>query len=77
MNTHYALIMFSGDPDEEHPDPDLRGTGPSATLIAAGPEDFCWETLTTWTAKHPLRQWEDAEVVARHQSVIRATSSSP
>lgn len=72
MNTHYALIMFSGDPACEHPDPDLCGSGPTATFIAAGPEDFCWEALAGWTAKHPLRQWEEAEVVARHNSVIRA-----
>lgn len=71
MNTHYAVIAFSGDPDEEHPDEDLRGQEPSLRLIAAGGEDFCWDALGTWTANHPLRMWEDAEVVERHPSVVR------
>lgn len=71
MNTHYALIMFSGDPDNEHPDEELRGTEPSARLIAAGSEQFCWDSLAKWTANHPLRMWEDAEVVERHPSVVR------
>jgi hypothetical protein len=72
MNTHYALILFSGDPDSEHPDPELNGRGPQAEFIAAGPEDFCWSALAQWTVKHPLRMWETAEVVARHPSVVRA-----
>jgi hypothetical protein len=70
--THYAVLAFSGDPDGEHPNPELNGTGPSLTLIAAGPEDFCWEQLANWTAKHPLCMWEDAEVLERHPSVVRA-----
>jgi hypothetical protein len=70
-NTHYAVLAFSGDPDEEHPDEELRGTGPSLTLIAAGDEDFCWESLARWTEKHPLRMWEEAEVLVRHPSVVR------
>lgn len=70
-NTHYAVIAFSGDPDSEHPDEELRGTGPSLQLIAAGPEGFCWDSLDQWTRKHPLRMWEDAEVVERHPSVVR------
>lgn len=65
MITHYAVIVFGGDPASEHEDEDLRGRGPSLDLIAAGPEDFCWEALARWTAKHPLREWEDVEVLAR------------
>lgn len=71
MNTHYAVLTFSGDPDGEHPDEELRGRGPHLTLIAAGSEDFCWASLIRWTASHPLRMWEDAEVVKRHPSVVR------
>lgn len=65
MNTHYAVIEFSGDPALEHDDEELRGHAPSLTLIACGPEDFCWQQLTNWTKKHPLRMWETAEVLAR------------
>jgi hypothetical protein len=64
-NTHYAVIVFGGDPASEHPDPELRGRGPSLDLIAAGPAEFCWEALARWTAEHPLRLWEEAEVLAR------------
>lgn len=71
MNTHYAVIVFSGDPASEHTDPDLRGSAPTLTFIACGPEDFCWQSLAEWTGKHPLRMWEDAEVLARHESVVR------
>lgn len=74
MNTHYAVVAFSGDPAEEHPDAELRGTGPSLTLIASGPEDFCWDALAKWTATHPLHMWEDAEVLERHPSVVRSPS---
>jgi hypothetical protein len=75
VNTHYAVIAFSGDPCGEHPDEELCGRPPSLTLLACGPEDFCWESLVKWTAKHPLRMWEDAEVVARHPSVVRAPAT--
>jgi len=71
MNSHYGVIMFSGDPAEEHDDPDLRGHGPSMDFICAGPEQFCWDSLAAWTAKRPLRRWEEAEVLARHSSVVR------
>lgn len=70
-NTHYAVLVFNGDLDGTHPDPDLNGSGPRIDLIACGPEDFCWQALTDWTAAHPLRPSEDAEVLARHESVIR------
>lgn len=70
MNTHYGVIAFSGDPASEHSDPELRGQSPSLTLIAAGSEQFCWDALASWTAKHPLRMWEDAEVLTRHPSVV-------
>ena len=65
MNNFYAVVHFSGDPDAEHPDPDLKGTGPQMTLIAAGDEQYCWEALIRWTGRHPLRMWERAEVLAR------------
>lgn len=71
MNTHYAVITFSGDLDETHPDEALRGQGPSMEFIAVGPEDFCWDALAEWTAKHPLLLWQEAEVLARHPSVVR------
>lgn len=71
MNTHYGVIVFSGDPDEEHDDPELRGSPPTMNYIASGPEQFCWDSLASWTLKHPLRQWEDCEVLARDPSVIR------
>lgn len=70
MNTHYGVIVFSGDPAREHPDPDLNGHPPSMTLIATGPEDFCWRALGQWTAKHPLRMWEEAEVLARDTHLV-------
>lgn len=72
MNTHYAVIEFSGDPAEEHPDEELRGHSPSLTMIACGPEEFCWDALAKWTVSHPLRMWETAEVLTRHPSVVRA-----
>lgn len=65
MNTHYGVIAFSGDPDSEHSDEELKGKGPSMELIASGPEDFCWDALDKWTTKHPLRLWESAEVLVR------------
>lgn len=77
MNTHYAVIVFGGDPVGEHPDPELRGAAPSLTLVACGPEDFCWQALAEWTAGHPLRMWEDAEVLARHPTVVRDTVAGP
>lgn len=70
-NTHYGVVMFSGDPAGEHPDLDLRGRGPQLELIACGPEDFCWTALTEWTKRHPLRQWEHVEVVARSPEMVR------
>lgn len=66
MNTtHFAVIYFSGDPAGEHPDPDLHGHAPRMEIIAAGDEEFCWKALADWTASHPLRMWETAEVLAR------------
>jgi len=76
MNSHYGVIMFGGDPAEEHDDPDLRGHGPSMEFICAGPEQFCWDSLAAWTAKHPLRLWEEAEVLTRDPSVVR-TEETP
>lgn len=70
MNTHYAVVTFSGDFEGDHPDEDLRGHAPSLALIAAGPEEFCWEALRKWTDAHPLRRDEQAEVVARHPSAV-------
>lgn len=70
MNTHYAVIAFGGDFDNDHPDPDLRGQAPSLTLIGAGPEEFCWDTLRRWTMTHPLRRDEMAEVLSRDPQVV-------
>lgn len=69
-NTHYAIVVFGGDPGGEHPDPDLRGRGPHLTLIGCGSEDFCWSAIARWTSNHPLRRWEHAEVVARSPRMI-------
>ena len=69
-NTHYAVLAFSGDPACEHPDPELNGSPPKLDLIAAGDEEFCWDALARWTADHPLRMWEDAEVLTRHPSKL-------
>lgn len=71
MITHYAVVMFGGDPASEHPDDDLRGEAPTMTLIAAGPEAFCWDAVAKRTASHPLRMWETVEVLARDPSVVR------
>ena len=76
MNTHYGVLVFSGDPASEHPDGELRGQPPSLTFIACGDEDFCWERLARWTDTHPLRQWEEAEVLTRAPSVVRPDPSS-
>lgn len=70
-NTHYALLVFGGDYDGDHPDLDLRGAGPAVTLLAAGPEDFCWESAAEHARRHPLRRDEAVEVVARHPSTVR------
>lgn len=65
MNTHIAAIYFSGDPACEHDDDELRGRSPHLTLIASGSEEFCWQHVAAWTEKHPLREWESVEVLAR------------
>lgn len=70
-NTHYAVIVFGGDLDNDHPDETLRGYGPQMTLIAAGPEQYCWDALERWTAEHELQRDETAEVVKRDPSVVR------
>lgn len=70
MNTHYALITFTGDYDNNHPDEALRGTSPNVEQIAVGPEDFCWDALIKWTATHPLQRGQEAEVVARDPIVV-------
>lgn len=77
MNTHYGVIVFSGDPASEHPDEELRGSGPSMCLIATGSEEFCWDALARWTANHPLRVWEEAEVLARDLLLVRTPATSP
>jgi hypothetical protein len=72
-NSHYAVVVFDGDPAGEHADPDLRGRGPHLTLIGAGSEDFCWSAIADWTSEHPLRRCEHAEVVARSPDVTTPT----
>ncbi len=76
MNTHYAVIVFSGDPASEHPDERMCGQPPSLALIACGPEEFCWDALKRWTKDRPLRLWEDAEVLSRDLAVVVAGSSA-
>ncbi len=63
--THFGVIYFSGDLTGTHPDPELNGHSPRMEVIANGDEDFCWRALQQWTAKHPLRMGEAAEVLAR------------
>lgn len=70
MNTHYAVLAFSGDHAGEHPSESLRGKAPSLELIACGPEDFCWEKVAEYTAAHPLEDWQTVEVLARAESVV-------
>lgn len=70
-NTHYAVIVFSGDPAGEHDDDELRGRGPSMDMIACGPEDFCWKAVAAYTAAHPLRRWESVEVLTRDPATTR------
>lgn len=72
MITHYGVVTFEGDPAAEHEDSDLRGQPTVMTLIASGSEEFCWAALAKWTAEHPLREWEQVEVLARHPWVVRA-----
>ncbi len=71
MNTHYAVVVFGGDPASEHPDDTLRGRAPHLDLIACGSEDFCWQAVEDWTAKHPLGDWQAVEVLARDLAVVR------
>lgn len=69
-NTHYAVVTFSGDPCNEHPDPDLRGRSPFLEFIAAGDEAFCWRAVGSWVAKHPLSAWQTVEVLTRNPDVV-------
>lgn len=68
-NTHYAVLYFAGDFDNDHPDEELRGSSPSMTLLGAGDEAFCWKQCADWTAKHPLRRHEHAEVLLRTEAI--------
>lgn len=65
MNTHYALLVWEGDFDGDHPDPSRNGTAPDVSLLACGGEDFCWEACEEWTEKQPLLRGESIEVVVR------------
>jgi hypothetical protein len=76
VNTHYAILVFDGDPAGEHPDLELRGRGPHLTLIGSGSEDFCWSAIAEWTGEHPLRHCEHAEVVARSPDMTTAEHPS-
>ncbi len=75
VNSHYGVIFFVGDPGAEHPAEDLCGHAPRLSLIACGPEDFCWDALAAWTAAHPLREGEEAEVLRRDPSAWGTTFS--
>lgn len=70
MNTHYGVIVFGGDFDRDHPDPELQGEAPRMEMIACGPAEHCWDALRDWTAKHPLRRDEHAEVLARDPDAV-------
>lgn len=70
-NTHYALRVFAGDFDADHPDPALRGHGPDVALIACGPEDWCWRCIERHTLHRPLTRDETVEVVARDPALVR------
>lgn len=73
MQTHFAVIYFDGDlSDDGHPAPDLRGRGPSLTLVAVGTELMCWQALDAWTKAHPLREGETAEILQRDPDLVRA-----
>lgn len=74
MNTHYAVVSFSGDPMCEHGDPELCGRAPHLEFVACGPEDFCWEALARWTESHPLLEWQEAEVLTRDAALVSARS---
>lgn len=76
MNTHYAVRVFSGDPDGDHEDEELRGRGPTMTFVACGPEDACWTALARDTEARPLRKWEEAEVLARDPALVRVPPCS-
>ena len=65
MNTHYGVIHFNGDYDDNHPDPELRGAAPNLELIAAGDEQFCWDSLNKWIKRRPLQRGQTVEVLAR------------
>jgi len=70
MNTHYAVLVFSGDPANEHPDEELRGSHPTMQILACGPEQFVIDAVSEWTLKHPLRTWERVEILARDPILV-------
>lgn len=76
-NTHYAVVVFGGDPGAEHPDEELRGRGPHLELIACGSESFCWEHVSVWVGNHPLQDWQTVEVLMRDPAVVRVPKRSP
>lgn len=71
MNTHYAVVVFGGDFDNDHPDPKRRGLGPTLEMVGCGDEAFCWDAARSWTAAHPLGRDETVEVLARDPQVVR------
>lgn len=54
--THYALLIFGGDFDDDHPNEELRGSHPRIEFLGAGDEEFCWRAIAQWTEKIPLRR---------------------
>jgi len=62
MNTHRAVIESS--------------VPPMLNLIAAGPQDFCEETLAQWVREHPLGEFESALVmkVVTDQPLLTCTA---
>lgn len=70
-NTHYGVVVFGGDFDNDHPDPTLRGQGPHLELIACGPKQHCWDALYDWEKAHPLRRNEHIEVLERAPAAVK------
>ena len=70
-NTHYGVIVFGGDFDNDHPDKSLRGGGPHLEMIACGPEEHCWDAIRDWTKVNPLRRDEHAEVLTRDATAVQ------
>lgn len=70
MNTHYGLLVFLGDFDGDHPDEARRGCAPSLEFLAAGPEQFCWDSVGKYVLERGLQRDELVEVVTRDPLLV-------